>query len=193
MNTLKQQIREHAVYLGNGIIKIDSLINHQLLPGLMKEIGLTFAERFKEAGIVDATRIITAEVSGIAPALAVAQAMDIPMVFARKKTPVFMTEPLFSAKARSRTKAGGIQLHISSKFLKADDRIIIVDDFLATASTLNALAAIVRQSGASLLGIGCIIEKVFEQGRARLTQLGTPIISLARIDLCQDDTGFSIL
>ncbi|SLM31634.1 Xanthine phosphoribosyltransferase [Desulfamplus magnetovallimortis] len=193
MEALRKAIKENARYLGNGIIKADAFINHQLLPELTTEIGHHFAEAMKKAGISKITRIVTAEVSGIAPALATAQALNVPMVFARKKRPSFMTGQLYSAEAKSRTKSEDVSLHISSIYLHPDDRVMIIDDFLATASTLMALVSIVKQSGATLEGVGCVIEKVFENGRTSLEELGIPVIALARIDLIDDGRDFQVL
>ena len=192
MKALKQAIEEQAIYLGDGILKADAFINHQLLPQLTIDMGNAFKEKLAEAGVTSATRILTAEVSGIAPALATAQAMNLPMVFARKKKPAFMTGELYSAAAQSRTKKEAVNLHVSSAFLNAGDSVIIIDDFLATASTLMALVSIVEQSGAKLVAMGCIIEKMFEGGRQKLQALNIPIIALARIDLCDDGKGFTI-
>jgi xanthine phosphoribosyltransferase len=192
MKELKDLIEAKAEYLGNGILKADSFINHQLLPGISTRMGQAFAEGFKAQGVTGATKIITAEVSGIAPALVTAQAMDIPMVFARKKRPAFMNGPMFEASAISRTKGVDVSLYISSRYLGPTDRVVIVDDFLATASTLEALCSIVEQSGATLLAIGCIIEKVFERGRQRLECLNVPIITLAKIDLVDSGNSFIV-
>lgn len=192
MKELKDLIEARAEYLGNGILKADSFINHQLLPGVSTRMGQAFAAGFKAWGVTGATRIVTAEVSGIAPALVTALAMDIPMVFARKKRPSFMNDLLLEASATSRTKGEDVSLYISSKYLGPADRVVIVDDFLATASTLEALCSIVEQSGATLLAIGCIIEKVFESGRQRLEHLNVPIISLARIDLVDSGNSFIV-
>ncbi|MFK5953980.1 MAG: xanthine phosphoribosyltransferase [Desulfobacterium sp.] len=192
MKALKREIEENAQYLGNGIIKADAFINHQLLPKLTTDMGLAFAEKFREAGVTGVNRIVTAEVSGIAPALVVAQAMDVPMVFARKKKPAFMTGGLFSAHAQSRTKAEAVTLYISDRFLGPQDKVVIIDDFLATASTLKALVSIVADSGAQLVGMGCVIEKVFEGGREKLAHLNIPIISLARIDLVEQGQSFIV-
>lgn len=192
MKALKKEIEDNARYLGDGIIKADAFINHQLLPELTTAMGNAFAQKFREAGVTGVTRIVTAEVSGIAPGLVVAQAMNVPMVFARKKKPAFMTGTLFSAHARSRTKAEAVTLYISDQFLDPQDRVIIIDDFLATASTLKALVSIVKDSGASLAGVGCVIEKVFEGGREQLAHLNIPIISLARIDLADQGKSFTV-
>ncbi len=193
MKELKDLITSKAEYLGDGILKADSFINHQLLPGFSTRMGQAFAEGFRALGAAGATKIVTAEVSGIAPALVTAQAMDIPMVFARKKRPAFMNESLFEASARSRTKGEDVTLYISSRYLEPGDRVIIVDDFLATASTLEALCAIVGKSGAELMAIGCIIEKVFENGRSRLDRFNVPVMALARVDLVDSGRSFAVL
>lgn len=193
MEKLKSAIKEQAHYIGDGILKADAFINHQLLPGLTAGMGRAFADKLNAAGVTKTTRILTAEVSGIAPALVTAQELNVPMVFARKKKPAFMTEALYSAPAQSRTKAEDVCLHVSSHYIKPQDRVVIIDDFLATASTLMALVSIVEQSGATLAAIGCVIEKVFEQGRSRLDSLNIPIVSLARIDLCDQGRSFTVL
>lgn len=193
MKALKDLINSEAEYLGDGILKADSFINHQLLPGFSTKMGQAFADAFKAQGAGAATKIVTAEVSGIAPALVTAQAMDIPMVFARKKRPAFMNDPLFEASAISRTKGEDVTLFLSSKYLKSTDKVIIVDDFLATASTLEALCAIVDKSGAELMAIGCIIEKVFENGRERLDRFNVPVIALARVDLVDSGRSFTVV
>ena len=192
MKELINLIETQAEYLGDGILKADAFINHQLHPGLTTRMGLAFAEKFNKAGTKGITKIVTAEVSGIAPALAAAQAMDVPMVFARKKRPAFMKEALFSAGTRSRTKGDDVTLYISSRYLGPGDRVVIIDDFLATASTLKALVSIVQESGAELLGLGCIIEKIFEKGRSELESLEIPIISLAQVDLTDSGKSFTV-
>lgn len=187
MDQLIRRLKNESEYLGGGIIKADSIINHQLDPELTEEMGVEFARLFKESGVSGITRILTAEVSGIAPAFSTARSFGVPMVFARKKKPKTMKEELFTASAPSRTKNENATLHVSSKYLKSDDRIIIIDDFLATGHTIEALAAIVSKSGAMLCGVGCVIEKVFEKGRNRLDSLGVPVITLARVDVSSED------
>lgn len=187
MDNLIRRLKIESEYLGEGIIKADSIINHQLDPELTMEMGTEFARLFKISGVSGITRILTAEVSGIAPALAVAGSLGVPMVFARKKKPKTMKEELFTANAPSRTKNEDITLHVSSRYLKPEDRVIIIDDFLATGHTIEALSAIVSKSGAILCGVGCVIEKVFEKGRSRLDSLGVPVITLAKIDISSED------
>lgn len=187
MDNLIRRLKNESEYLGGGIIKADSIINHQLDPELTREMGNEFEKLFTASGVKEITRILTAEVSGIAPALAAASSFNVPMVFARKKTPKTMKEELFTADAPSRTKDENVTLHVSSKYLKPGDRVIIIDDFLATGHTIEALASIVKKSGAILCGVGCVIEKVFEKGRKRLDSLGIPVITLAKIDVSEKD------
>ena len=184
MPALVERIRAEGTHMGNGIIKVDGFVNHQIDPGLTTEMGRAFAAEFSGAGV---TKIITAEVSGIAPALATAQALDVPLVYARKHRPITMPEGYFLAQAPSHTKGGIVQLMVSPQYLSETDRVLLIDDFLATGHTIHALVALVQQSGATLCGIGCLIEKVFEGGREQLEGLGVPIVTLAKIDLDGDE------
>ena len=186
MQKLIERIQHDATHVGGGIVKVDGFINHQVDAVLMREIGEQFAERFQQSAITDISKIITAEVSGISPALATAQALGVPMVFARKQRSTAMTDDYFEAEAVSRTKGDEVNLLLSKRYLKPDDRVLIIDDFLATGSTLRALIQIVMQSAATLRGIGCIIEKPSEQGRDRLSQLNIPIVTLAKITFSDD-------
>ena len=179
MQLLKDKILKEGKYLGRGILKVDSFMNHQIDPALMKEIGLEFARRFAP---LKATRILTAETSGIAPALAAAMAMELPLVFARKHMPVTMAANPFTQRAESHTHGKTVDLMVSPDYLQAQDRVIILDDFLASARTIRALVKLVASSGAELVGIGAVIEKGFEGGRASLEELNIPIESLARIE-----------
>ena len=184
MLALVERIQTEATYLGNGIIKVDGFVNHQIDPGLTTEMGQAFAAQFADAAV---TKVITAEVSGIAPALTTAQALNVPLVYARKHRPITMPDGYFLAEAPSHTKGGIVQLMVSPQYLSAADRVLLIDDFLATGHTIHALVELVQQSGATLCGIGCLIEKVFEGGREQLAGLGVPIVTLAKIDLDGDD------
>lgn len=187
MKALNERIEREATYIGRGIIKVDGFLNHQVDPGLTTGMGESFARLFAAAGVRDVTRVLTAEVSGIAPAMATAAVLDVPMVYARKHRPITMPDGFYLAEAPSHTKGGVVQLMVSPEFLEAGDRVLIIDDFLATGKTIEALIRLVEQSGATLLGIGCVVEKVFEPGRDRLAKTGVPLISLARLDLDGDE------
>ncbi len=179
MKQLRERIRREGRHLGGGILKVDSFINHQLDPLLMRDIGQEFARYFSP---LHANKILTAESSGIAPALATGMVLGIPVVFARKHQPLTMEENAFRVHTVSHTHARPIELIVSPEFLGPSDRILIVDDFLATAQTILALVQLVEQSGARLVGIGAVVEKTFEGGRAALESLPVPVLSLAIIE-----------
>ena len=187
MKALLERIRTEGSYLGNGILKVDSFLNHQLYPGLTMEMGRELCERLTRAGVTGVTKIITAETSGIAPALAAAVAFDAPLVFARKKRPITMPDGYFHAEAPSHTKGGVTDLMISPEYLAAADRVVVIDDFLASGKTTDALIRAITQSGAQVLGVGAVIEKAFEEGRKRLETHGVPIVSLAVIEKLDED------
>ena len=178
MQALKDRIRRDGVNLGRGILKVDSFINHQVDPTLMMEAGRELAVHFAHAG---ATKVLTAEISGIAPALTTALALNLPLVYARKAKPVTMTDPVYVEAAPSHTKGVSVFLLVSPEFLKPNDRVLIIDDFLASGQTIGALVRLVRHAGADLVGIGALIEKAFEGGREQLEALGVPLHALVTI------------
>ncbi len=184
MDLLKQRIREQGEYLGNGILKIDSVVNQQIDTEMMLAAGVKFARRFASQ---KPTRVLTAEVSGIVPAFTTAHQLDVPIVFARKHKPITMRDPTYVQYAPSHTKGGRTALMISSEFLQSEDRVLIIDDFLATGKTIAALTRLVADAGATLIGIGTLIEKSFEGGRTLLAGLDVPIESLAIIDELHED------
>jgi xanthine phosphoribosyltransferase len=184
MENLKRRIRQEGRNLGRGILKVDSVINHQVDATLMLEAGVEFARQFEDA---NPTRILTAEVSGIIPAMATAYAMGLPLVYARKHKPVTMMDPVFVEFAPSHTKGGEVSLMVSPEFLHPGDRVLIIDDFLATGRTIDAMARIVESAEAQLVGIGTLVEKSFEGGRENLAHLEIPIVSLVIIDEMRND------
>ncbi|MGL4611717.1 MAG: xanthine phosphoribosyltransferase [Trueperaceae bacterium] len=191
MQSLLERIRTEGKYLGNGILKVDSFLNHQLYPDLTVQMGQAFFERLSALGVRGVTKIITAETSGIAPALTSSIAFHVPLVFARKKRPITMPDGFFSAEAPSHTKGGITTLMISPEYLKAEDKVVVIDDFLASGLTTEALIKAIQQSGAQVVGIGAVIEKSFEGGRKRLEPLGIPIVSLAIIEK-MDEQGIHV-
>ncbi len=178
METLKKRILDEGKNLGRGILKVDSFVNHQIDPRLMVEVGRALAQRFANANV---NKVLTAEISGIAPALATGHELNVPVVYARKTRPVTMTGPVFVEVAPSHTKGRDVFLMVSTEFLGPGDRVLIIDDFLATGATLLALTRLVEHAEAELVGVGTVIEKGFEGGREALAHLNVPIISLAVI------------
>ncbi len=185
MEALRQRILEEGQNLGRGILKIDSFLNHQVDAKLMEAVGEEIAQRFANS---NATLVLTAEVSGIIPALMAGKAMDnLPVLYARKHKPITMMEPVYVDGAPSHTKGGEVLLMVSPEFLNAGDRVLIVDDFLATGRTIDALGRIVANSGATLVGIATVVEKTFEGGRELLTHWGVPIEAMAMVIDMSDD------
>ena len=176
---LKLRILAEGHNLGRGILKVDSFLNHQIDTHLMFAVGEALADRFAGAGV---TKVITAEISGIAPALATAHALNVPVIYARKIRPVTMTGAVYVEIAPSHTKGGDIFLMVSAEFMGRGNRVLVVDDFLASGSTIEALVRLTRHAGATLVGIATAIEKAFEGGRASLQYHGVPIVSLAVIE-----------
>jgi len=184
MEELKQRIRAEGQNLGNGILKIDSLLNHQIDPALISRCGQEIARQFKDAGV---TRILTAEVSGIAPAFATGLALNVPIVYARKVKPVTMYGPVFLETAPSHTKGVDVNLLVSAEFMPANERVLVIDDFLASGKTVRSLVRMVRSSKSTVVGIACVVEKTFEGGRSQLEHYGVPIVSLATIISMDND------
>jgi xanthine phosphoribosyltransferase len=185
MEALKQRILRDGKNLGNGILKVDNFINHQVDPELMDACGIEFARMFAGVG---ATRILTAEISGIAPALMTARHMGIPVVYARKSKPVTMPDTVYLTVAPSHTKGRMVELIVSPEYLASGERVLIVDDFLASGATIQGLVRLAQAAGSTVVGIGTLIEKSFEGGRAALAHLNIPIHSLATIS-AMDETG----
>jgi xanthine phosphoribosyltransferase len=177
---LVERIRAEGRNLGNGILKIDSLLNHQIDPQLMAGMGKVLAESFAHT---HPQRILTAEISGIAPALMAGLELGVPVVYARKKRPITMSGTIYLETAPSHTKGGTVELMVSDEFLKSGENVLIIDDFLATGETLKALARMVTTAHANLVGVGVVVEKTFEGGRKAIEEAGihVPIVSLATI------------
>lgn len=182
MQALIERIRREGRVLSGGFLKVDGFLNHQLDPELTLTMGEAFRERFAELGVARPDRILTAEASGIAPALAAGVAWRAPVVYARKRRPATMPGPVLEAHAPSRTQGGTTPLIVAPEALHAGDQVLIVDDFLATGLTIRALAGLVHEAGARLAGIGVVIEKPFQAGRSELASLEVPVVALAAVD-----------
>ncbi len=185
MKELEQRILSEGKNLGNGILKVDGFINHQVDPMLMNACGRELAQAFAGIG---ATKILTAEISGIAPALATAMHLGLPVVYARKTKPITMPDQVYLTLAPSHTKGRMVELIVSPEYLGGGEKILIIDDFLASGSTIHGLVRLTQTAGSTVVGIGTLIEKTFEGGRRALQALGIPIISLAAVASLENDT-----
>jgi xanthine phosphoribosyltransferase len=184
MQALKERILREGKNLGKGILKVDGFINHQVDPILMDACGREFARRFKYIG---ATKILTAEISGIAPALLTAFHLGIPVVYARKRKPVTMPGQVYLTLSPSHTKGEIVELIVSPEYLSGGEHVLIIDDFLASGETILGLVRLAHAAGAIVVGIGTLIEKAFEGGRAALARLDVPTESLACITSMEGD------
>lgn len=187
MEALKQRILAEGQYMGNGILKVDGFVNHQVDPALMIEAGKEFAQLFQD---LEPTKILTAEISGIAPAVATGYHMQIPVVFARKRKPITMPDQVLLTLSPSHTKGRMVELIVSPEYLGAGERVLIIDDFLATGKTIEGLIQLAQIAGSTVVGVGALIEKTFEHGRQHLEEKGLLVHSLARIK-AMDENGFT--
>jgi len=184
MDALKNRILLEGRNLGNGILKVDGFINHQVDPGLMDACGRELAGRFKS---IKATKVLTAEISGIAPAVSTAYHLGLPVVYARKTKPITMPDQVFLTLSPSHTKGRMVELIVSPEYLGVGERVLIIDDFLATGATILGLVRLAQTAGATIVGIGALIEKTFEGGRDALAPLGLPVEALVQIISMESD------
>lgn len=178
MEILKNRIKQDGTVLGNGVLKVDNFLTHQVDPALMQAVGKEFAELFKGEKI---TKVVTIEASGIAPAIFTGLFLEVPVIYARKAKSLTMKEELLTAEVYSFTKQVTSNVSISQKFLSGEDNVLIIDDFLANGQAALGLVELCRQAGAKVNGIGIVIEKSFQDGRELLISKGLRVESLARI------------
>lgn len=175
---LKEKIEKEGKVLSDTVLKVDTFLNHQIDPLLMKEIGDELANRYADEII---TKVLTIESSGIAPATFLGLTIGAPVVFARKRKSLTLTDNLYSSKVHSFTKNETNDISVSKSFLSADDNVVIIDDFLANGEAVKGLLDIAEQAGAHVVGVGIVIEKGFQDGGRLLREQGIRVESLARI------------
>ncbi|WP_110927663.1 xanthine phosphoribosyltransferase [Bacillus massiliglaciei] len=178
MELLKQKIIAEGQALSESILKVDSFLNHQMDPVLMREIGKEFARKFQDSQV---TKVLTIESSGIGPGLMTALELGVPMIFARKRKSLTLTEDLLTASVHSYTKKETNEITVSNKYIEKADKVLIIDDFLAVGQAARGLAEICHQVGAEVAGFGIVIEKAFQNGGKELREQGYKVESLARI------------
>lgn len=178
MKVLQSKIKAEGVVLSNTVLKVDSFLNHQVDPELMLAIGKEFAHRFNDLGI---TKILTIESSGIAPGVMAALHMNVPLIFARKRKSLTLSEGVLTSKVYSFTKQEENTISISGKYIQESDRVLLIDDFLANGQAALGLIDLVKQAGAEVAGIGIVIEKSFQDGGKLVRETGYKVESLAEI------------
>ena len=178
MKLLEERIRKEGNALSESVLKVDSFINHQVDPEFIDLLGKDFAEHFKEYGI---TKVFTIESSGIAPAMMVAKYLQVPMVILKKQTSKILNGNVYQTRITSFTKGTSYELTLFSDYIQSDDKILLIDDFLANGEAATGASRLIEQSGAELAGIGILIEKSFQNGRKRLEDAGYYVYSQARI------------
>lgn len=186
MEALEQRICCEGRILPGHIVKVDSFLNHQVDTRFLGELADEFAKYFD---VTKATKILTAEASGIALAAVCSFRYGIPMVFAKKAKSDNIEGGLYKSEIFSYTYKKAVTLICSQDWITADDKVLIVDDFMANGQAMHGLIDIVQQSGAELIGIGCAIEKGFQHGGDAIREAGYPLVSLAIIEKA-DENGF---
>ncbi len=183
MKLLEDRIITDGKILGQDILKVDQFLTHQVDYQLMKAIGERFYDVYKSSGI---TKVVTIEASGIAPALYTAANLNVPMIFAKKAKNITMNDELLTTEVFSFTKQITSTVSISKQFLTKNDRVLIIDDFLANGQAALGLLDLIEQAQATPVGVGIVIEKSFQTGRTRLLEKGLKMTSLARISAFED-------
>ena len=186
MEMLKQRIREEGKILPGNIVKVDGFLNHRIDTKLMREIAHEFKRRFNRD---DITLILTAEASGIALGTICAEEFGVPLVFAKKAKSDNIEGGLYASDIFSYTYKKKVTLLVSKDWIGANDKVLIVDDFMANGEAMRGLCDIVKEAGAELVGIGIAVEKGFQHGGDRIREAGINIQSLAIIDSA-DEHGF---
>lgn len=183
MRILRDRIKEESKIIEGEIIRVDSFLNHQVDIKLLEEIGKEFKKRFAD---IEVNKIVTAEVSGIAIATIVAQEFNVPMVFARKTESLNVSEDKYTADVYSYTGGNTYKMMISKEYIGENDKVLIVDDFLANGKAITGLIELIDKSGAQLSGVGVVVEKGFQVGGKALRDEGIRFESLVAIDSIED-------
>ncbi len=183
MKLLEERIKQDGRVIGTEVLKVDNFLNHQVDPALMKTMGDEFARLFADAKV---DKVLTVESSGIAPAVFSALALNVPMVFARKKKSLTLSEDHYTADVYSFTKQETNHVIVDKRFIQPGERLLLIDDFLANGQAVEGMMQIAEAAGAEVVGVGIVIEKTFQKGRALLDERDVRVESLARIAAFED-------
>lgn len=186
MQLLEERIRRDGIVKGNDVLRVDSFLNHQLDVTLLTQMGQEFYRLFADTGV---TRILTIEASGIAVACAAAANFGVPVVFAKKGRSRNLAAGVYTAQVASFTHHTTYDVVVSREFLHPEDRVLLIDDFLANGAALKGLLSLVEQAGAHAVGAGVCIEKAFQPGGDELRAAGLRIEALARVKSMSEETG----
>ena len=186
MNFLEKRIMADGVVKPGSVLKVDSFLNHQMDISIVDELGREFKRRFGDCGI---TKVLTIETSGIAIACSVAREYGVPMVFAKKSKSVKLDGEMYVAEVESFTHKDTNKVIVAQKFLTSEDRVLIIDDFLANGCALQGLISIVEDAEATVVGCGIAVEKGFQDGGHRIRNLGYRLESVAIVDAMDPKTG----
>ena len=178
MELLKQRILRDGRALSERVLLVDSFLNHQVDPKLMRAVGGAFAERFRDAGI---TKVVTIEASGIAPAVMAAEALDVPMVIMKKSVSSILREGIIQTEVFSFTKSQTYLLTLKSDFLTGADSVLLIDDFLANGEAAFGAIRLIEKAGARVAAVGAVIAKAFQPGLSKLRAAGYPTVALAAV------------
>lgn len=183
MKLLEERIKQDGRVIGTEVLKVDNFLNHQVDPALMKAMGDEFARLFADAKV---DKVLTVESSGIAPAVFAALALNVPMVFARKKKSLTLSEDHYTADVYSFTKQETNHVIVDKRFIQPGERLLLIDDFLANGQAVEGMMQIAEAADAEVVGVGIVIEKTFQKGRALLDERDVRVESLARIAAFED-------
>lgn len=187
MDALKKRILEEGKVLSGNVLKVDSFLNHQIDTAFALEIGREFKNRFSDCEV---TKILTIEASGIAVGFATAQSFDFcPVVFAKKGAASNMGSDVYHASLYSYTRRADFEIYVSKQYLKKEDKVLIIDDFLANGEALNALIKICQQADCELVGCGVVIEKAMQRGGELIREKGVRVEALARVESMDTEKG----
>ena len=178
MKLLEEKVLKEGIAMNENILKVDGFINHQVDPALMKAIGEDFASHFQDKGI---TKVVTIESSGIAPALMTAAAMQVPLLILKKSPSKVLNKNMYQTVVTSYTKGTSYELTLAGHLISEHDQVLIIDDVLANGEAATGAIRLIRKAHATVAGIGILIEKSFQPGRAKLEEQGFAIYSQVRI------------
>ena len=189
MKLLEDRILESGQILPGGIVKVDSFLNHQMDIGLIDKMGEEFYNIFKDQGV---TKILTVEASGIGIACIAARYFNVPVLFAKKSAAANQSGNLYTAKVHSFTRGADFIIRVDKKYLTENDRVLIIDDFLANGEAVFGMIELINQAGATTVGAGICVEKAFQPGGDLIRAKGIKLASLAIIDVDENGKPFFV-